>query len=156
MFRKVYGEKRDVTLVGRWYIRNYGPDDRLKDEISGKNVITTNGLDFLASFLNSAAAAASTFTMNHIAIGTDATAEAASNTALGTESARTTGTVSYVSDAIYRVTATFASGSGTGAIVEYGLLSSSTGGTMLSRDTESVINKGANDTLIVTTEVTLA
>jgi len=94
--------------------------------------------------------------MDQIAIGTDATAEAASNTALGTELARTTGTASYVSDAVYRVTATFAAGTGTGAIVEYGLFSSSTGGTMFSRDTESVINKAAGDTLVVTTEITFS
>lgn len=147
---------KSLKLTGRWYISLYGDDGQLKDQISGKNVITENGLDFLASFLNSANAAASTFTMNYVAIGTDSTAEAASNTALGSESARHTGTVSYVSNAIYRVTATFASGLGTGAIVEYGLFSSSSAGTMLSRDTESVINKGANDTLVVTTEVTIS
>ena len=147
---------KDVTVEGRWYITLFGPDGQQKDYRAGKNVITTNGLDFLASFLNSAAAAASTFTQRYIAIGTDSTAEAASNTALGAEAARHTGTVSYVSDAIYRVTATFASGLGTGAIVEYGLLASSANGTMLSRDTEAVINKGADDVLTVTTEITLA
>jgi hypothetical protein len=147
---------KDVTLTGRWYITLYGPDGTEKDHRAGKNVITTNGLDWLASFLNSAAATASTFTQRYVAIGTDATAEAASNTALGAESARHTGTVSYVSNAIYRVTATFASGVGTGAIVEYGLLSSNTAGTMLSRDTESVINKGADDVLTVITEITLS
>jgi hypothetical protein len=147
---------RDVTLTGRWYITLYGQDGEQKDYRAGKNVITTNGLDWLASFLNSAAATASTFTQRYVAIGTDSTAEAASNTALGTESARHTGTVSYVSNAIYRVTATFASGVGTGAIVEYGLLSSNTAGTMLSRDTESVINKGADDVLTVITEITLS
>ena len=145
-----------MELTGRWYLKLYGPTGDLKEEVSGKNVITENGLDFMASYLNSAAAAAATFTMRYVAIGTDSTAEAASNTALGAETARHTGTVSYVSNAIYRVSATFASGVGTGAIVEYGLLSSSTGGTMLSRDTEAVINKGANDTLTVTTEVTLS
>ena len=122
--------------------------------MSGKNVITENGLEFLASFLNSAVAGASTWDMDHIAIGSDATAEAASNTALGVELARTTGVASYTSDAIYKVTATFAAGVGTGAISEYGLFSSSTGGTMLSRDTESVINKASGDTLVVTTEIT--
>jgi hypothetical protein len=146
----------EVTVVGRWYITLHGPDGVLKDYKEGKNVITTNGLDFLASFLNSAAAAASTFTQRYVAIGTDATAEAVSNTALGAESARHTGTVSYVSDALYRVTATFASGLGTGAIVEYGLLASNTAGTMLSRDTEAVVNKGADDVLTVKTEITLA
>jgi len=147
---------KNVTIEGRWYITLYGADGVQKDYREGKNVITTNGLDFLASFLNSAAAAASTFTQRYVAIGTDSTAEAASNTALGTEAARHTGIVSYVSDAIYKVTATFASGLGTGAIVEYGLLSSNTNGTMFSRDTESVINKGADDVLTVTTEITLA
>lgn len=148
--------KEKTELKGRWFIKLYGEDGELKDERSGFNVITTNGLDFLASFLGSAAATASTFTMQYVAIGTDSTAEAASNTALGTEASRTTGTVSYVSDAIYRVTATFAAGSGTGAIVEYGLFSSSTGGTMLNRDTEAVINKGASDVLVVQTDVTLS
>lgn len=145
-----------MKFKGRWFISLYGPDGKLKDYKEGNNVITENGLDFMASFLNSAAAAASTFTMAYVGIGTDATGEQASNTVLGSEAARHTGTVSYVSDAVYRVTATFASGTGTGAIVEYGLFSSNTAGTMLSRDTESVINKGANDELTVTTEVTLS
>lgn len=92
--------------------------------------------------------------MGYIGIGTDSTTEAASNTALGAELARHTGTVSYVSDAIYRVSATFASGVGTGAIVEYGLFSSNTAGTMFSRDVEAVINKGIDDILTVRTEIT--
>jgi hypothetical protein len=155
MFETVYG-KKPVTLKGHWYIKNYGPDGQLKQQLDGENVITTVGLDFLASFLSSAAAGNSTFSMRYVAIGTDATAEAAANTALGIEVARHTGTVSYASSAIYRVSATFAAGTGTGAIVEYGLFSSSTGGTMMNRDTESVINKGAGDTLTVTTEITFA
>lgn len=145
-----------LKFKGRWFIKLYGDDGVLKQETSGENVITSNGLEYVASFLNSAAAAASTFTMKYVAIGTDSTAEAASNTALGTELSRTTGTVSYVSNAMYRVTATFAAGSGTGAIVEYGLFSSSTGGTMFSRDTEAVITKGAGDSLVVQTDITLA
>ena len=157
MFKTVYGvEKKPVTLTGHWYIKLYGAEGEIKQELSGKNVITENGLDFIASFFNSAATAAATFTMRYVAIGTDATAEAASNTALGAETGRISGIVGYTSSAIYTVTATFPSGTGTGAIVEYALFSSSTGGTMLSRDTESVINKGANDTLEVTTEITMS
>jgi hypothetical protein len=93
--------------------------------------------------------------MTFVGIGTDSTAEAASNTALGTEVSRHTGTAGH-SGAVYSVIATFAAGSGTGAIVEYGLFNSNTGGTMFSRDTEAVINKGALDTLTVTTEVTFS
>lgn len=145
-----------LTLKGRWNMKLYGVDGILKQEIAGNNVVCTNGKEFLASFLYSAAVAASTFTVKYCAIGSDATAEAAANTALGTELARHTGTVSYVSGQIYRVISTFAAGVGTGAVVEYGLFSSSTGGTMLCRDTESVINKGASDTLTVTTEITVS
>lgn len=145
-----------IKFKGKWFIRLYGPDLELKEERHGENVITDNGLEFVASFLNSAAAAASTFTCRYVAIGSDATAEAASNTALGTELSRTTGTVSYVSNAMYRVTGTFAAGSGTGAVVEFALFSSNTAGTLLNRDTESVINKGAADTLVVQTDITLA
>ena len=159
MFEKVYGKEaanQGATLKGRWSVTLYGPDGQAKDYREGPNVVCTNGKEFLASFLASAAASASTFTMKYVAIGTDATAEAAANTALGTEAARTTGTVSYVSGQIYRVTATFGTGVGTGSIVEYGLLSSSTGGTLLSRDTETAINKGANDTLVAVVNLTIS
>lgn len=137
-------------------MRLYGPEGILKDERQGYNVITTNGKEALASLLASGALAATTNTFKYVAIGSDNTSEAASNTALGTELSRHTGTVSYVSNAIYQVTATFATGSGTGGIYEYGLLNSNTGGTMLSRDTESLINKGASDTLTVTCQITLS
>lgn len=143
-------------LSGKWKAELRGPDGELKDVKIGSNVICTNGKEFLASFLQSAAVGASTFTMKYIAIGTDATAEAAANTALGVEVARHTGTVSYVSNQIYQVKATFGTGLGTGAITEYGLLSSSSAGTLLARDTESVINKGANDTLTVTAQITIS
>ncbi len=144
-----------MRMMGRWKA-TLESGGVIKQVVEGPNVICTNGKEFLASFLSSAAAAASTFTCKYVAIGTDATAEAAANTALGTELARTTGTVSYVSNQIYQVTATFASGTGTGAIVEYGLLSSSTAGTMLSRDVESVINKGANDSLTAVLQITIS
>jgi hypothetical protein len=146
----------EVKLVGRWRYELTGPDGGLKDMHQGTNVVCTNGKEFLASFLYSAAVAASTFTCKYIAIGTDATAEAAAQTALFTEVARHTGTVSYVSNQIYQVTATFAAGVGTGAIVEYGILSSSSAGTLLARDTEAVINKGASDVLTVTAQFTLS
>lgn len=143
-----------LTLKGKWtVVLSSGGAE--KKRIEGYNVVCDNGKEFLASFLQSATAAAATFTMRYVGIGTDATAEAASNTALGVEAARHTGTVSYVSNQIYRVIATFPSGTGTGAITEYGLFSTNTGGTMLNRDTEDVINKGANDDLTVYCDLTV-
>lgn len=152
MYEKAYG---GVKVTGHWNMVLTGSDGQVKQEVAGKNVVVENGLEFLASFLNSAATAASTFNMRYIAIGTDATAEAVSNTALGTEVSRHTGTVTYTSGGLYEVVATFAAGSGTGPIAEYGLFSANSGGTMFSRDTESVINKGESDSLTVTTKVTV-
>ena len=147
-----------IELQGRWYIKLYRGEE-LIEERAGRNIITTDGKSFLAAFLNSAAATAATWVMRYIAIGTGIGGESAGDSALGTESARaTTGTCSNITGGIYRVTATFASGSGTGAITEYGLFNtaSSSAGVMFSRDLESAINKGANDTLTVITDITVA
>ena len=144
-----------IKISGHWDVKLTGPDGALKQHVHGQNVITTVGKEYLASYLLSAATSAVN-TLKYIAVGTSTTPEAASDTGLGTELARVTGTVSYTSGAIYEVVATFAAGTGTGAIVEYGLFSSSTGGTMFSRDTEAVINKGAGDTLTVTHQVTFS
>lgn len=143
-------------LIGNWSMELKGPDGQIKDKRESHNVVTTVGKEFLASFLYSAAVASSAFDVKHMAIGTDSTAEAVGNTALGTEVARHTGTAGYTSGAIYSVVATFATGSGTGAITEYGLLSSNTAGTLFSRLTTAAINKGANDTLTVTAQLTIS
>lgn len=153
-FKKVYDDQ-GVKLVGRWTY-HLKREDGTEETRHGTNVVCTNGKEFLASFLYSAAVAASTFTCKYIGVGSDSTTEAAANTALGTELSRHTGTVSYVSNQIYRVTATFAAGSGTGSIYEYGLFSSNTGGTMLNRDTEALISKGAGDVLTVTMNLTIS
>jgi hypothetical protein len=148
--------REPVKLKGRYFVTLYGPDGAAKQSLEGDNVVTTVGKEFLASFLSSAAAGAATMTAKYAAIGSDSTAEAVGNTALGTELARTTGTVSYVSGAIYQVTATFPAGTGTGNVYEYGLFSSSTGGTLISRDTEGLITKGASDSLTVVYQLTLS
>lgn len=153
--KPIYGPST-IGMKGHVTVEVYGPDGKLKDRRVGHNVITEVGKEFIASLLYSAAGAASTFTARYVAIGTDSTAEAASNTALGTEASRHTGTVSYISGGIFRVTATFATGSGTGAIVEYGLLSSNTNGTLIGRHTSAAVNKGASDTLTVTYDVTFS
>lgn len=146
----------DVKLTGKWWATLYSGDD-VKQSLHGKNVITTVGLQALVDHLVSAAAAASSWDYKYIAIGSNNTAEAAGDTALGTELARATATVS-TATSIYRLTVTFASGIGTGNIYEYGVFSTITtaSGSMFSRDTEGLITKGANDTLIVTTEITVS
>jgi hypothetical protein len=146
-----------MKVTGKWWATLYGAPDEVKQTIHGKNVITTSGLQYLVDHLASAAAAASDWDMKYIAIGSNNTAESASDSALGTETARATGTVS-TATSIYRLTSTFASGIGTGNVYEYGVFSTITTatGTMFSRDTEGLITKGANDTLVVTTEITVS
>lgn len=153
--RKLYGPGQ-FEMKGHVTVELYGPDGNLKDRRQGHNVITEVGKEFIASFLQSAVAAAATFTARYVAIGTDATSEAAANTALGIEVSRHTATVSYISGGITRFKATFATGSGTGAIVEYGLLSSNSAGTLIGRHTSAAVNKGSNDTLTVTYDVTFS
>jgi hypothetical protein len=144
----------DVRLVGKWKsVLTRGSATIATRE--GFNVITTTGLHALADYLCSAAASATQNTFFYIAIGSDNTSEAASDTALGTELSRHTGTVTAFT-AVYQVKATFASGSGTGNVYEYGLFNANSGGKMLSRDTEGLITKGANDTLTVTAQITLS
>lgn len=149
-------DDKSVRLKGEYFIRLYGPDGSLKDERQGFNVITTVGKEYLAKFLQSSTTGAASWEMHHMAIGSDATGEDAANTALGTELARSTATCSYTSGAIVNVTCTFATGVGTGDVYEYAIFSSSTGGTMFSRDTESGIAKGANDTLVVLANITFS
>lgn len=155
MFERLYHHENATDLSGHWQFELRGPDGQLKTQWAGKNLITTAGKEFVASFLVSAALAASTFTMKYIAVGTNNTAANVADTTLGTEIARQTGTVSYLNGGIYQVVATLAAGTGTGAIVEYGLLSSSSVGTLLAHDIEAVINKGASDTLTVTAQFTI-
>ena len=156
MFKKTYSdESQGVTIKGRWTAVLTDETGAEKDRKEGDNLVVTNGKEYLANFLQSATTSAAQFTLNFVAVGTDNTAATLADTALGTELARHTGTASYTSGAIYEVVATFAAGVGTGAIVEYGLFSTNSGGTMLSRDIEDVINKGASDTLTVTAQITV-
>lgn len=146
-----------MKLKGHWHVTLYGPDKSVKENRCGNNVVTADGTSFVAAFLASAAAAASTFTMNYIAIGTDSTAESSTDTALGAELARVEATISNVTGSIYRLTASFPSGATyAGAITEYAIYNTSVAGTMLSRDTEAVINKGVDDTLVCITDITVS
>ena len=156
-FEAVYpSDPSSLKLRGFWTATVRGEDGQIKQQVAGTNVVTTAGKEFLASFLVSAAAAASTFTCKYIAVGTGSTAETAADVALVAEVARSTGTVSHNGTGIYQVVATFGTNSAVGAIYEYGMFSSSSAGTLLARDTEAVVNVSATDTLTVTAQVTVS
>lgn len=139
-----------TELVGKWFVRLYGADGKLKACLEGHNLLTTNGKEALVSYFSSAAVSTITNTFKYIAIGTGTTSATVSDTGLGTETLRSTGTVSYVSGAIYQVTATFATNSGVGTFTEFGLFNTSNAGTLLSHDVENGIAKGSSDVLTLT------
>jgi len=126
----------------------------LNDEIVQEvpNLVVTAGKEYVASRIKDATATA----MSHMAIGTGSTAAAASQTALGSESARTGLTSTTVSGADIVYVDTFAAGTGTGAITEAGIFNASSGGTMLCRTVFSVVNKGASDAMTITWTVTVS
>ena len=126
----------------------------LNDEIVQEvpNLVVTAGKGYVASRIKDASATA----MSHMAIGTGSTAAAASQTALGSESARTGLTSTTVSGADIVYVDTFAAGTGTGAITEAGIFNASSSGTMLCRTVFSVVNKGASDAMTITWTVTVS
>lgn len=121
------------------------------------NLVVSTGLAYIASRMKDATATA----MSHMAVGAGTVAAAAGNTALGSELGRVTltsstiVTTSVTNDAIQYV-ATFAAGTGTGAVTEAGILNAASAGTLLCRTVFAVINKGALDTLTITWKVTVA
>ena len=116
------------------------------------NLVVTTGKNLVASRLVGTTPAV----MSHMAIGSGSTAAAANNTALGTELGRVSLTSGSASSAVVTYVATFAAGTGTGAVTEAGLLNASSGGTLLCRTVFSVVNKGANDSMTVTWTVTVS
>ena len=126
----------------------------LNDEVVQEvpNLVVTTGKDYVASRIKDATATS----MSHMAIGTGSTAAAASDTALGSQSARTTLTSTTVTDNDVVYVDTFPAGTGTGAITEAGIFNASSGGTMLCRTVFSVVNKGASDAMTITWTVTVS
>jgi hypothetical protein len=146
-----------VKPDGRYLVTVYGPDGEIKEHFAEDNVVTTVGKEYIASFLKSAALAASTFTAKYIAVGTGTGGEAVGDTALGTELTRHTGTVSYTSGGIFNVTATLPTGAAVGDVIEFGLLSSSSAGTLLSRTVRSAaVAVGSSDSIVVNYQMTFS
>jgi hypothetical protein len=125
-------------------------NDELVQDVD--NLVVTAGKNYVASRIKDASATA----MSHMAVGSGTTAAVAGNTALGSELGRVSLTSTSVSNAVVTYTATFAAGTGTGAVTEAGILNASSSGTMLCRTVFSVVNKGANDSMTVTWTVTVS
>jgi hypothetical protein len=129
-----------------------GKDGQVKEEHDFKNLVVTVGKNFVASRMVGTASAV----MSHMAIGEDDTAAAAGDTALGSEVGRVSLAGATATDNVVTYTATFPAGTGTGAIVEAGILNAASAGTLLCRTVFAVVNKGADDAMSVTWTVTIS
>lgn len=142
-----------LNATGKLSVELYGPDGNLKEERHVTNVVVDDGLDHIAARLGDAVPPTA---MSHMAIGSDSTAAAAADTGLGTELGRVALTSTTVTNSAVQYIGDFPAGTGTGAVVEAGVLNASSGGTMLCRTVFAVVNKGAADTLKITWTVTVA
>ncbi len=129
-----------------------GEDGNVKQDFTIPNLVVDTGLDYIASRMKDATATA----MTHMAVGSGTTAAAAGQTALVTEVARVALTSSTVTGESIAYVASYAAGTGTGALTEAAILNAASAGTMLCRTVFSVINKGAGDTMTVTWTITIS
>tara|TARA_B100000131_G_scaffold319889_1_gene366698 strand:- start:563 stop:1012 length:450 start_codon:yes stop_codon:yes gene_type:complete len=141
-----------LSAKGNVQLEVFDKDGNLKESQEIKNVVVTVGLGYIASRMKDASATA----MSHMAVGSGSTAAAAGNTTLETELGRVTLTSTTVSTNTVQYIGDFPAGTGTGAVVEAGVLNASSGGTLLCRTVFSVVNKGASDTLKVTWTITVS
>jgi hypothetical protein len=145
-----------IKLKGTVEICLTDENGNVKHSETVENMIVATGLAHIASRVLGVAQAV----MGWIAVGTGATAEAVTQTALVTEAARvastpTNVTTTQTNDTVQHV-ATFGAGVATGALTEAGIFNAATAGTMLNRVTFAVVNKGAADTMTVTWKVKIA
>lgn len=144
--------QEQMSVKGRLSVVLFDADGKVKQSQDIPNLVVNSGLAFIASRMKDTTDAA----MSHMAVGSGTTAAAAGNTALETQiGSRVSLTSTTVTANATAYVATFAAGTGTGAITEAGIFNASTAGTMLCRTVFSVVNKGADDTLQITWTITL-
>jgi len=144
--------KDETKATGKLTVEIKDKDGKVKDTRQLTNLVVSDGLDFIASRMKDATATA----MSHMAIGTGSTAAASGDSALGTEAARQALTSTTVNNNAVSYVASFAAGTGTGAITEAGILNAASSGTLLCRTVFSVVNKGASDSMTITWTITIS
>jgi len=140
-------------IVGHFKAVLKDADGNVKAEVEKHNLVTVEYDRLTADRVSGGADGLAT----HMGVGTG-TGQTSTDTDLATSVVRvaldstTQGAGANDNDVIY--VATFAAGSGTGALTEAGLFSASVAGNMFLYDDFAVINKGALDSLQITWTVT--
>ena len=143
--------KNRIQIVCTILIELFGPDGQLKDRRKVKNVVTNTGRQAIIDRLQGNTPAV----CDWIGIGTGAVAAAAADTALGAEvGTRSQGTLSQPDAYTDRCIYTFAAGNGTATIAEAGRFNASSAGTMMGRQTFTVVVKTSTYSLQITYDFT--
>ena len=140
-----------LKVTGDVLVEITGADGAVKDRREIKNLVVTTGKEFIAARMVGTPTA-----MSHMAVGAGTTSAAAGDTALGSELGRVTLASDSASGAVVTYTATFPAGTGTGAVTEAGVLNAGSGGTLLCRTVFAVVNKGADDAMSITWQITVS
>ena len=148
--------QENLKMSGKLTISVFDMQGNLKSAQTVPNLVVTTGKNYIASRMVGVASGV----MNTMAIGTGTGTPAAGDIALGTEAGRVATTSFTATNNTVTATATFAAGTGTGAITEAGIFNPGTagqsGGTMLCRTTFPVVNKASGDSISITWTVTVS
>lgn len=143
-----------IAFTGTLSIRVFRADGSIEDYgVVSRRVVTNAFVNLLVDDLQASQAAFHSF--KYHGMGTDSTAEAATDTALVTEvETRGTGTQTEGASAnIYRSVGSV-SATASRAIREHGLFTAASGGTLMDRSVFSVINLNTGDSIQFTYELT--
>lgn len=140
-----------IKATGNVAITLYNKDGSIKDQREIKNLVVTVGKEFIAARM-----VGTPSEMSHMAIGSGSTAAAAGDTALGSELGRVALSSDSASGVVVTYGASFPPGTGTGGVTEAGVFNAGTAGTMLCRTTFAIVNKGADDGLTITWNITVS
>jgi hypothetical protein len=141
-----------IGIKGDVYIRLLDKHGVIKEERKVNNLVVTTGKEWAASQIDDDN---NDTKMSHMAIGTGGTSPVVGDTTLETEIARVGLGSTTRALAVTTFNATFSPGTGTGAITEAGVFNDVSAGAMLSRVTFPVINKQADDTLVIDWDISM-
>lgn len=149
----IFGEKTGIKGKVTWKL--FDEFGNLKEERQVNNLVVTAGKNWLAEFC--ADKGVTPAAMDYLAIGTGDGDPSAGETTLVTEHCtRVQVTTPTHTEAVWSLVGTFTAGNGTGAVIEAGVFNASTIGSMFARQHFDVINKGANDSLQCSWEITFS
>ena len=143
--------KETFKVTGAVSVVVTGKDGQIKDQREIKNLVVTAGKEFIAARMVGTPTG-----MSHMAVGAGTTAAAVGDTALESELGRVALASDTATAAVVTYTASFPPATGTGAVTEAGIFNAGTGGTMLCRTVFSVVNKGVDDAMTITWQITVS